>query len=458
VSGVWCSSTNATHEVASRGVNDGVRDEEHRPGVLVTGASRGLGAEVARVFAAHCGARVAVHYRGARDAAERLVDELDGDGHVAVRGDLADHEQVRRFVGEAVDGLGRIDVLVNNAALYADDPVAQGRRLNLDVATATYEEWTDGWRRTTEVNLLGTANVTYLVARHMIDTEPAAGRPRGRIVTVGSRGAYRGEPTVPAYGASKAGVHAMTQSLAVALAPHGIGCVGIAPGFIATDMTAALLDGPDGAAIRAQSPFGRVATVREVALAIMQLAQPESEWASGGDPRLQRRVTPALSATSPRIAGVAGREPATGLRIARVRAGLSPFRGRAPGGGGRRGRVVGVLGERCGLDAGAGFAEFDDAVAALRASLDDRPRRERAEAERERVARPANQIASLTDLLADAVDDDRFQYEQLLKKAESRFGGARRAAGRRTAVGRGLGDVVISPWDEGEPPLAVSLV
>lgn len=255
--------------------------EPYRPGVLVTGGSRGLGAEVARMFAGRCGARVAVHCRTARDAAQRVAGELYGGGHAVVQGDLAEPAEVRRFVDDAVAALGRIDVLVNNAALYADDPVGAGRRLNLDVATAGYDEWVAGWRRTTEVNLLGTANVTYLVARHMIDTEPAAGWPRGRIVTVGSRGAYRGEPRVPAYGASKAGVHAMTQSLAVALAPHGIGCVGIAPGFIDTDMASALLDGPQGAAIRAQSPFNRVAAVREVALAVVQLAQPDAEWASG---------------------------------------------------------------------------------------------------------------------------------------------------------------------------------
>lgn len=224
---------------------------------------------------------MAVHCRSARELAQRLVDQLDGDGHLVVQGDLADSEQVQGFVGAAVDGLGRIDVLVNNAALYTDDPVADGRRLNLDVSSASYRDWVAGWRRTLEVNLLGTANVTYLVARHMLDTEPSAGQPRGRIVTVGSRGAYRGEPLVPAYGASKAGVHALTQSLAVALAPHGIGCVGIAPGFIATDMTASLLDGPEGEAIRAQSPFGRVATVGEVATAVLQLARPDAEWASG---------------------------------------------------------------------------------------------------------------------------------------------------------------------------------
>nr|MDQ4008394.1 SDR family oxidoreductase [Actinomycetota bacterium] len=200
-----------------------------------------------------------------------------------VRGDLADPEEVRRFVEEAAAGLGRIDVLVNNAALFADDPATEGRRLALDVATSDYATWVDGWRRTTEVNLLGTANVTYQVARHMVDT-PADGPSRGRIVTVGSRGAYRGEPEIPAYGASKAAVHAMTQSLAVALAPHRIGCVAIAPGFIETDsqgMAADLLAGPTGSAIRAQSPFGRVATAEEVAEAVVALADDRAEWASG---------------------------------------------------------------------------------------------------------------------------------------------------------------------------------
>jgi NAD(P)-dependent dehydrogenase (short-subunit alcohol dehydrogenase family) len=240
-----------------------------------------VGAEVARVFAGRCGDAVAVHCRSNRDLAEEVVASLPGNGHVVVEGDLADPEAVERFVGEALDALGRIDVLVNNAALFAEDATGQGRRLDLGIAESSYDEWVDGWRRTIDVNLLGTANVTYQVARSMIETAPAEGLPRGRIVTVGSRGAYRGEPVVPAYGASKAGVHAMTQSLAVALAPYGIGCVGIAPGFIATDMAASVLDSAQGDAIRGQSPFGRVARPDEVARAIMALAEPGAEWASG---------------------------------------------------------------------------------------------------------------------------------------------------------------------------------
>jgi 3-oxoacyl-[acyl-carrier protein] reductase len=252
-----------------------------RRGVLVTGASRGLGAEVARTFAKSGGDRIAIHHRGSRAEADSVLESLEDVGHVVVQGDLASPLDVERFVGEAIEALGRIDVLVNNAALFAADPSTQGRRLDLDVTQSSYDEWVNAWRRTTEVNLLGTANVTYQVARHMIEVEPVDGLPRGRIVTVGSRGAYRGEPEVPAYGATKAAVHSMTQSLAVALAPRGIACVGIAPGFIATDMTAGLLESPAGQAIRDESPFGRVATPQEVALAILNLARPEAEWASG---------------------------------------------------------------------------------------------------------------------------------------------------------------------------------
>jgi NAD(P)-dependent dehydrogenase (short-subunit alcohol dehydrogenase family) len=103
----------------------------------------------------------------------------------------------------------------------------------------------------------------------------------GRIINVSSRGAFRGEPRHPAYGASKAGLNAFGQSLARALAPHGITVTGVAPGYVATDMVTGLLSGPGGDAIRAQSPFGRVAQPAEIAAAVVYLASPEAEWASG---------------------------------------------------------------------------------------------------------------------------------------------------------------------------------
>lgn len=249
-------------------------------GVLVTGASRGIGAATAAAFAAR-GDRVAVHYRGARDRAEAVLAGLDGEGHLAVSGDIGDPAAVTTLVDDAVAGLDRVDVLVNNAALFADAPAGGNRRIGHRLDQTGYDEWVSAWRRTVEVNLLGTANVTWCVARHMLDVPPARGLPRGRVVNVGSRGAYRGEPDVPAYGASKAGVHAMGQSLAVSLGAHGIAVTSVAPGFVATDMAAGVLSGPGGDAVRAQSPVGRVATPQEVADAIVYLASPQAQWATG---------------------------------------------------------------------------------------------------------------------------------------------------------------------------------
>lgn len=253
-------------------------------GVLVTGASRGIGAAVALAFAAR-GDRVAVHFRGARDRAEQVLDSLPGEGHLLVQGDLADPAAVSAFVDAARAGLGRVDVLVNNAALFTDDPAALAdggsRRVDHRVDAVGYDDWVAAWRRTVEVNLLGTANVTWCVARQMLDVPPAPGVPDGRIVNVGSRGAYRGEPDVPAYGATKAAVHAFGQSMALALGEHGISVATVAPGFVATDMASGVLDGPAGDAVRAQSPFGRVAEPEEVAAAVVYLADPLSQWASG---------------------------------------------------------------------------------------------------------------------------------------------------------------------------------
>jgi 3-oxoacyl-[acyl-carrier protein] reductase len=232
----------------------------------VTGGSRGIGAAIARAFAER-GDRVAVHCRDALAVAEVVRDSLDGDGHVVVRADLAVPAEVRAMVDAAAAGLGGLDVVVNNAGIYVDHPVLG----------TSYEEWQAAWQATLGVNLVGAANVTWCAVQHMI----ASGRRAGRIVNVGSRGAFRGEPTHPAYGASKAGLHAFGQSLAVALAPHGITVASVAPGFVATDMTAELLATAAGDAIRAQSPFGRVATVQEIAAAVVYLASPEAEWVSG---------------------------------------------------------------------------------------------------------------------------------------------------------------------------------
>ncbi|MBP2680502.1 MAG: Short-chain dehydrogenase/reductase, partial [Candidatus Krumholzibacteriota bacterium] len=138
-----------------------------------------------------------------------------------------------------------------------------------------YEEWQDAWRETLETNLVGTANVTYCAARHMID------HGGGRIVTVSSRGAFRGEPDFPAYGASKAGLNSMSQSLAQRLGRFNIFVGVVAPGYVETELVAETLAGPEGDKIRAQSPLGRVARPEEVAQAVLFLAAEGSEFMTG---------------------------------------------------------------------------------------------------------------------------------------------------------------------------------
>ena len=191
-------------------------------GILVTGASRGVGAAVARAFAAH-GDRVVVHHRGevSADLAEGVVGSLPGQGHSRVAGDLADADAVARIAARAVEHLGRVDVLVNNAAMIVAPSGAGSRRGDHPLDATSYEDWVEVWQRTLAVNLLGPANLTWCIARQMIDTPPAHGVPVGRVVNVGSRGAFRGEPDIPAYGASKAALHAFGQSMALHLGPHG---------------------------------------------------------------------------------------------------------------------------------------------------------------------------------------------------------------------------------------------
>jgi 3-oxoacyl-[acyl-carrier protein] reductase len=231
---------------------------------LVTGGSRGIGRAVAEEFAAR-GAALVVQFHADRRAAEATLAALGGGGQLALPADLADSTQARSLVERVVGELGRIDVLVNNAGIYEEHPVL----------STGYEDWQRIWRRTLETNLLGPANLIHAVAPHMV----AAGG--GRIVNVSSRGAFRGEPDHPAYGASKAGLNSLGQSMARALGPHGIYVTTVAPGFVDTDMAAPFLRGPAGDAIRAQSPLNRAATPQEVAKVVVFLATPGAESTTG---------------------------------------------------------------------------------------------------------------------------------------------------------------------------------
>lgn len=242
--------------------------------VLVTGGSGGIGREICRRFAAS-GAQVFVHYASRPENAEQTLTEVAevslANGfhqvhHRAVHADLTQPEQVAQMVDDLLEVTDGIDILINNAGLY--------ERHRLD--TVDFAVWQDVWRRTLDLNLIGAANAIFCVARKMI----AAGSG-GRIVNISSRGAFRGEPESPAYGASKAGLNALSQSLAQHLAPYGIFVYAIAPGFVETAMARPYLTGDMAAAIMSQSPLGRVAAVGDVAYWALAMSAPGAEFATG---------------------------------------------------------------------------------------------------------------------------------------------------------------------------------
>jgi 3-oxoacyl-[acyl-carrier protein] reductase len=233
--------------------------------VLVTGASRGIGREITRQFAER-GARLVAHYHQNRRAAEQTLADLPDNSHLLLQADLSDANAAGELAQKAVDEMGKIDVLVNNAGVYEFHPAA----------TTSFEQWHRSWDRTIQTNLLGPAHLSFHVARHMMKNGG------GKIINITSRGAFRGEPDAPAYGASKAGLNAFSQSMAQALAPHNIFIYAVAPGFVETDMAASVLAGTEGDAIRAQSPLNRVARPAEVARVVLFLAGQGTDFLTGG--------------------------------------------------------------------------------------------------------------------------------------------------------------------------------
>lgn len=232
--------------------------------VLVTGGSRGIGRATALAFAA-AGARVAINFHADSAAAQALSEELPGEGHLVVRADVSQPNAVMHMVRAVVEEFEILDVVVNNAGIYEPHPIDE----------VSYADWQQQWQKTLNINLTGAANVCYCVARHMM------GQGSGSIINVSSRGAFRGEPEHPAYGASKAGLNAMSQSLAQALGKYGIFVGVVAPGYVDTGMVSDLLASEAGEAIRAQSPLNRVATPEEVAEAILFLASGKTMFATG---------------------------------------------------------------------------------------------------------------------------------------------------------------------------------
>ncbi len=236
--------------------------------VLVTGGSGGIGREICRRFAA-AGATVWVHYGGNEAAADETIAQAsaeDSHGRLEkISADLMDASAVAAMVDRVAERSGRLDVVVNNAGIFERHPPLE----------VTYEQWQAAWQRTLGINLIGPANVCHRAAQVM------KAQGGGKIINISSRGAFRGEPECPAYGASKAGINALSQSLALALAADGIQVFAVAPGFVETAMARPYLTGEMADSIRRQSPLGRVATVGDVGYWVLCLAAEEASFATG---------------------------------------------------------------------------------------------------------------------------------------------------------------------------------
>ena len=212
--------------------------------VLVTGASRGIGRATARAFAA-AGATVAVHYASSADAAQEVASTC-GPEAKTFQAELSTLDAADALVGSVVEAYGRVDVLVNNAGVARQSPIDDDT-----------DRWNDAWTETMHVNL----RAPELLCRHAV--RHFQGREGGRIVNVASRAAFRGDtPDYVAYAASKAGVVALTKSVARGFGEDGIVAFAVAPGFTRTDMAQDFID-----------EYGEDYATHD--LALTQLTEPE---------------------------------------------------------------------------------------------------------------------------------------------------------------------------------------
>ena len=224
--------------------------------ILITGAAGGIGEALCTSFAEANGT-IILHYNSNRDKAESLLQKLPGMHHRAIQCDLSNADQVNTMFS-AID---HVDIVINNAAVVE----------NHEIDSLSYQDWQDIWERTIGANLIGPANIMYLASKFMIKNGG------GKFINISSRGAFRGEPSAPAYGASKAGLNSLGQSLAKALAKDRVFVYTIAPGFVDTERVKNLID--DG--VRAQSPLNRVAKPQEIADTALWLATGDNEFLTG---------------------------------------------------------------------------------------------------------------------------------------------------------------------------------
>ncbi|MDP9236862.1 MAG: 3-oxoacyl-[acyl-carrier-protein] reductase [Chloroflexota bacterium] len=227
---------------------------------LVTGGSRGIGRAITLALAAH-GARVAVNYASNTAAAEDTLQAAGGAGAaIAIAGDVADPAVGPRLVEATVAAFGRIDILINNAGVTADDLILRMSE--------------DEWDRVIDTNLKGTFHVTKAAIRPMV-------RQRwGRIISVSSVAGLVGNAGQANYSAAKAGIIGFTKAIAKEVASRNITSNAIAPGFVDTEMTASLTDAQRQEIMRMVA-VGRTGKPEDIAPAAVFLASDEAAYING---------------------------------------------------------------------------------------------------------------------------------------------------------------------------------
>ena len=228
---------------------------------LITGATRGIGKEIALELAAN-GFDIAVNYRSMQDGMEELKKEIESNNVKCefVQADVADFEQCEKMVKETIEKFGKIDVLVNNAGITKDGLIMRMKK--------------EDFQAVIDINLTGTFNVTRNVIPYMIKQKA------GRIINLSSVVGVAGNAGQTNYSASKAGVIGFTKSLAKEVASRNIVVNAIAPGFIDTDMTKVLSDNVKEG-INAQIPLRRMGTPNEVAKVVKFLSSEDSSYITG---------------------------------------------------------------------------------------------------------------------------------------------------------------------------------
>jgi NAD(P)-dependent dehydrogenase (short-subunit alcohol dehydrogenase family) len=244
---------------------------------LVTGASRGIGRAIAEALGA-AGARVAVHYHRRAEAAQ-AVARAAGNGARPVQADLAEDGAAGALFEEVVEALGGVDVLVNNAGVARALPFAPGDNTGENGAGGddfTEANWRAGWQQTMAVNLRAPEALCRRAVPHF------RGNGGGRIINVASRAAFRGDtPDYLAYAASKAGLVALTRSVARAFGKDGICAFALAPGFTRTDMAQDFIDAYGEAHALEGNALGRLTEPGDLAPTAVLLASGRADHATG---------------------------------------------------------------------------------------------------------------------------------------------------------------------------------